>query len=291
MRVLLLPIFDLHQNFLSPQSTPILPRIPGKALSSSFFRSSSVVKTAWNLSSWEFPSLSLSSSSLQLAAAGASIFANSTTNSLTGRCGSGVFTSLSGLSFSGVSFGGGRGGWLDFADDLEINFQMSTKAASIFRVKPTKIGIILAIDSCPSVLMSLSKWRALFSTFPGVPTTSQIRSRLFIYTRSWRISSFFITSSTLRSATSDLKVVLWASNCDLSCCLNFFNSLQIFLGLQLLRGLEAPLKIDSSLEYYPCSCSTSFRIRQKGLSLKSKELIAMAFQSGFRTSNFPSSNW
>ena len=57
-----------------------------------------------------------------MVAAGISTLAKLTTNSLTSRYGSGVFTSSRGFSFCSVSFRSGGGAWLDPAGDPETSF-------------------------------------------------------------------------------------------------------------------------------------------------------------------------
>ena len=180
-------------------------------------------------------------------AAGTSIFASSTISSLTGHCGS------SGFFFCSVAFGDGSGGRLGPTCDLETNFCISTSVTSIFHPKFTKMGMIFGVDSYPSVLMSLSKRRALFKMLPRFPTTSWILSRTSICANSWRISSSFFANSTLKFAILDVNVALVASKVDVSFCWSFFRSLQMFSGLQLPKSLQAPLVTNSNLEYYPCS--------------------------------------
>ena len=87
------------------------------------------------------------------AAIGTSIFANSATSSLTSRCESEVFTSSSGFSFYGVSFGGGSEGQLDSACDTENSFCIFLRVVSILCPKLTRMLMTFGNDNYSLVLM------------------------------------------------------------------------------------------------------------------------------------------
>ena len=116
--------------------------------------------------------------------------------------------------------------------------------------------------------------------------TSRIFSRLFTCTCSFRISSSYAFTVAYTSFTCTFSCVLWAFNSELSSCLSFLNSLQIFPALQSPRSLEASLVTTSILEYCPSSSSNSSFTRQNGSSSKLKEPIVMVRQSRWHAGIF-----